>query len=340
MILIFLFFLKKNSFLEEDLYIIWNGESLNNIIFFVSSEGLIYYVDFFKGEIIWNVNTGGYVYNSTSNSKISYIPSIDGFLYLFETEQGYRRLSLPIRDLVFMAPFRAESGEIFTSGKSTNVLFLNETNGNIISSFKSISNNYSKLADNQIIIVRVDYDLTVFDENQVFVRFSEFDIFLQSNNNDLIHSIIIKTNYNGTFLFIINNNKYIYSNLNFNGFITNIYGSEGKFSFEIKRNNLDLSKSSVIFLKSESGSLAFPSIPSNPPSKFEIIISNLNALPSNNNNEIFSPGIHQIRKPFVSFQQIKNDQKETIRNIVPIITVIEINYLFISLILIILFIII
>ena len=102
----------------------WTSQTNDKFIYIGTDDGFIHRINIFKGEVEWSVGTGGPMFDSKYQSTTTFFPSMDGFLVSFTPKYGYRRFPIPIRDLVFLAPFVAETGQIFTSGKSTKIYFV------------------------------------------------------------------------------------------------------------------------------------------------------------------------------------------------------------------------
>ena len=163
----------------------WDGQTKEERIFVETSDGKFYYVDFLEGKVIWSIETGGNVCTSTSSGQTTFVPSIDGYLFTYSLEYGFQRLAMSIRELVFTAPFRMSSGEIFSSGKRTTIFEIDERDGTILSVQSSNSttplinqnkenneNNDDFDEENHITIIRIDYDLSVYNGDSQLVRYS------------------------------------------------------------------------------------------------------------------------------------------------------------------------
>jgi len=335
----------KDDLIEADIASHWMGETKDSSFFIGSSDGFIHCIDIAKQKIIWSLNTTGSVCESVSTGATTFVPSIDGYLFTFKHEQGFRRLSLPIRDLVFVSPFKTESGEIFTAGKSATIFFVNKYNGSIISSYESKlpsstrMNDNENLNDNRIVVVRVDYDLSVFDGNHEFVRFSEYEIFSGASEKDDSYSLHIEAYFSGIVHISVNDSRFFV--VNTTDVVTSVFGSTGKLPFEMRRPDMEMAKSNVVFLTTEAGSIAFPAKPISAPSKFEMIVSRINAAPPQNKDDTLSSGVHKVRGPFVSFRKVEFNSRNpgTVNDFVePSLIIMSINYGVVSLSLIIVYI--
>ena len=287
---VFFFFSLIKSF-ENDVIYNWDGQTYENKIFIVTSDGKLFYIDFLNGTIIWSIETGGDVCSSISSSQTTYVPSIDGYMYTYSPDYGFQKMALSIKELVFTAPFRTRSGEIFSSGKQTTIFTVNPINGNIInvqSSNSSLLNNQQNTKEeeesnkgNFITIIRVDYELTVYNENSQLVRYSEFQIFSQENdeeNEPILYNLDIETQFTGLIKIRINESKEIY--LELPGIVTGIYGSEEKFNYQILGNDSD---SDVMFLTDKS--LAIPPKPTDITNELHEITDSKEDVDENEKNE-------------------------------------------------------
>lgn len=229
----------------------WSGDTYDDHIYVETANGTFYYLNVLTGEIEWSLNTGGKVCTSMSTGKTTYVPSIDGFLYSYNQESGFQRLPMSIRELAFTAPFRARSGEIFTSGKTTSIFFINITNGNITSSF--VSNNSVPMENidmpksDHITITRVDYDLYVIEQTSQLVRYSEFEIFSIPVETPIHQFIDIQTHLENTIIITVNETNQ--TSVSIPDFVTGVYGNEGKFEYAIVgTESSELNENNMIFL--------------------------------------------------------------------------------------------
>jgi len=313
MFLFFLFFQKyfSDSLVETGIYTEWFSKSDDSYIFISTADGRIHKIDILSGQVLWSVDSGGGVFNYTSTGRTVFIPSIDGFLFTFMRDYGYRRVSLPIRDLVFIAPFRTETGEIFSSGKSTSVYFIDHETGEIISSYKSNTTipaqNGEQLNFRDLILVRVDYELNIFDATSEIIKVSEFDVFSGAKyGKTVLQNIKVMTTFNGAISISVNGT--ITSQLKLNSVPTSVFGSEGKYTYELVSNGAKLPRTNVLFLRGPNCPVAIPAKPLTTPSKFEILMSGMPALPGDKgveNRQQFGYGLFDVRRPFASFKPLR-----------------------------------
>ncbi|KAH0790027.1 NAD(P)-dependent oxidoreductase [Histomonas meleagridis] len=222
---------------------------------------------------------------------------------------GFRRLPLPIRDLVFMSPFKTESNEIFASGKTTTMFFINEQ-GEVTYKYRSNSTIPRQSGDyikNDFVIVRVDYSLNVFDSSSKIIKYSDFDTFSTLPQESAKQKITVTTTLSGGITVSIGNDVLCQTKIQ--GTPIYVYGPDsGKFNFRMKSSGEKLSKSSVFFQLIGDAIIAIPSHPLKIPSKFEILMYGLPALPGEagpGNYEDFRFGVHDIHRPFFSFAPLQ-----------------------------------
>lgn len=284
----------NDALIEAGIVYIWEGYSEDTRVFVGTSDGLFHYIDIEYGKVLWTIDTGGSVCNSTSSSKTTFIPSIDGYLYAYTEEQGYRRLALPIRDLIFIAPFRTQSGEIFSSAKSTTIFALDQQTGKISTTYRSNNTNPSQnskeLNQNKLIILRVDYDLLVYDSSNQFVRYSEFEIFPNPIKNPKITTIEIRTLFNNMIAITSNGTRRV--EVIIPGIVTSVYGSAGKFTYKTLSNEEEVSNGFTFFLNENKGGMAIPALPQAPPTRLESLLSNIPMLPRVTRKEPLTTGLH------------------------------------------------
>lgn len=329
MLLLFLFlpFLSKNVETEgkDDTIAIaglltdWYGTTEDSYIYVATANGYFHYIDILTGDIIWSVDTGGYVFDSTETEKTSFIPSLDGYLFIFINNYGYRRIPLPIRDLVFFSPFKTETGEIFTSGKSTSFFYVDKK-GKILytytfnSTIPSQGSVTSKSQDEGCTIFRIDYTLNIFESNSKVIKFTEFDILPRSNSREnenlppIEHKIKVTTTFSGGITISVNGT--VTAQLNLDGIPTAVFGSNGKLDFEMTSSGQPLSRTSVAFMKFNGNNVAVPSKPLKVPKHYDILTYGLPALPGTRgprNDEPFNYGIFDIKSPFVAFGPLQSN---------------------------------
>lgn len=330
MILLFLFFpffcINKESEGNDNTIAIaglstdWCGVTDDSYIYIATANGYFHYIDILTGEVIWSVDTGGGIFDSTETDKSTFIPSVDGFLFTFINNYGYRRIPLPIRDLVFFSPFRTETGEIFTSGKSTSFYYVNDK-GKIVYSYTFNStiptqgNAPSKSPNDGWVIFRIDYTLNIFESESKMVKFSEFDIIPRPNfhNNDgnefpNEHKIKVTTTFNGGVTISVNGT--VTAQLQLKGIPISVFGSCGKFGFEMNSDGQPMSRTSVAFMNINGNNVAVPSRPLKTPKHYDILTYGLPALPGSRgprNDDRFSYGIFDIKNPFVAFGPLQSN---------------------------------
>ena len=337
---VFLFILSVSSY-ENGVVYNWDGLTYENKIYLVTSDGYLYYIDFINGKILWSIETGGDVCSSISSAQTTYVPSIDGFMYTYSPDYGFQKMALSIKELVFTAPFRTRSGEIFSSGKQTTIFTVDPSDGSIInvqSSNTSLLNQYPNIKEKEsikeedyITIIRIDYELTVYNQNSQLVRYSEFQIFSQEDDQGgehVLYNLDIETQFSGLMLIRINESKEVH--IQIPGVVTGVYGSEEKFNYQILGNDSD---SDVMFLTDKS--LAIPSKPTDESSDthsntgtnevddIQKDNNNVQDMPNENNLDEYTPGFHEIKTEYASFQKLPNLPKETDDEVVPQTSVVD-----------------
>lgn len=281
--LIYLFFsliyctaTKLQSISMADIITEWKGITDDIFIYIGTVDGYFHCVNIITGEVLWSVDTEGCIFSSTEAEKRTFIPSLDGYLFTYFNEFGYKRIPLPIRDLVFMSPFRTENGEIFTSEKSTTIFFINHS-GEVTLTYHSnsttpLKNDFPAKNSDDIVVIRINYLLNVIDETSKIIKFSEFDIFTGSNHLEAQKIITVITSFSGNV--IIKINETVTTQFKINGVPTSVYGSSGKFEFKMsvddeqstsyQNENIFNSDSMAIFIELEGNSIAIPSRPFSP----------------------------------------------------------------------------
>lgn len=254
----------------------WKGKIDDIFIYIGTLDGFFHCVNVLTGEALWSVDTEGYIFGSTETEERTFIPSLDGYLFTYFNEFGYKRIPLPIRDLVFMSPFRTENGVIFTSEKSTSIFFINDS-GNVTLTYHSNSTNPTKndfpaKNSDDLVVVRINYLLNVIDETSKIIKFSEFDIFTGSNSCDAQQDVTVTTSFSGSVLITVNGT--VTAQFKINGIPTSVYGSSGKFDFKMNIDNDQADSdqydnsfnvdSMAVFVELEGNSIAIPSRPSSP----------------------------------------------------------------------------
>ncbi|KAH0794849.1 kinase-like domain-containing protein [Histomonas meleagridis] len=308
----------SETLVEQGTSIEWFGKSCDSGVFLGTADGTIHYIDSETGEVKWTLSTDGNVYGSSSSGGVStFIPSLDGYLFSYN-QYGFRRLPLPIRDLVYFSPFRTETGEVFTSGKTTSVYFL-DSKGKVLTSYRSnttIPAQSIQITDkDEISIVRVDYELNVFNTESEIVRFAEFDIYSECENKGSQQNFVnVTTTINGAVIISINGT--VKSQLKINGLPTSVFGSNGIFDFSVKNNGLPFPRSNIQILELYSSFIAVPSRPLHIPSKYELLISGLPQLPGKvheksdddfDDRKTFGPGFVDVERTFAQFKPLSNN---------------------------------
>ncbi|EAY17085.1 hypothetical protein TVAG_297640 [Trichomonas vaginalis G3] len=308
-----------SGLIETGLKVEWTCKTHGKKIFLATADGYITCVNIMTGDILWRIPTGSHMFNYTSTGRSVYIPSIDGFMFTFVPKYGYKRLSLPIRDLAYMSPFRTETGEIFSSTTTTTMIYVDPDNGTIHASYKPNEvmprkEYFNGTLDNDTVIIRTDYVLNVYDNTNEIVRFTDFDIYSSEADYDTcVYDVKINSAFNHGGLYISINDSQIVSQIRVKGSPINIFGYNNKFTFELFASGERLPKSKVYFTSTPYGPIAIPSRPLKKPSKFEILMKGLPAIEGtegvSNNNQINGYGLFDVRRPFVVFQPLNPRSK-------------------------------
>ena len=302
----------------------WTGKAVDPFIFIGTADGKIHYVDILNGNVLWSLDTEGPVFSSTETGATTYVPSLDGYLFAFVKNYGYRRVPLPMRDLDFLAPFKTETGEVFQSAKSTQLFFLNEW-GEVTSSYKSntsVPTQAGVAMGRQMTIVRINYAISVVSSDPEeqwckVVRYSEFDICTGKESDVLAHEIEVTTGFNGGVTISVNGT--ITSQLYLRGVPVSVYGPEGRFDFHVDMNGHPLGKHAVVFLTLEGYHVAIPVKPLKTPAKVEMLMHGLPALAGDQAPKVsdsFALGIQNVKRPFFLFESYKKGDPNRPANMV------------------------
>ncbi|OHT16422.1 hypothetical protein TRFO_02678 [Tritrichomonas foetus] len=295
--------------IEQGLTTEWFGTTFGDSIYVGTADGHFHRVNLKTGDVEWSFDTGGPTFNSTYSRSMTYFPSIDGFLVSYFPKYGYRRFPIPIRDLVFLAPFVSENGQIFTSGKSMTIFFLDD-NGNVISSFTSNSSiPIQSIEGDKTTIVRVDYSLSIHGDSSESIKYSEFSIISANNpqdeeNNVTNHPQIVKatTTFGGAVSITVDDKV---TQFMVPGTPVSIVGSEGVFDFTTEKAGLPLSEDEIFLLNCSGSPLAIPPRPlkslSNDGLKDDL--PQLNGTQGSENNESLVEGSHALR-PFMYIRSL------------------------------------
>lgn len=253
----------------------WKGTTDDIYIYIGTIDGYFHCINILTGDVLWAVDTEGCIFGSTETEKRTFIPSLDGYLFTYFNEFGYKRIPLPIRDLVFMSPFKTENGEIFASEKSTSIFFINES-GKITQTYHSNStvpliNEFPKQNSDCLVVVRTNYLLNVIDKSSKIIKFAEFDIFTGSSQSEAQNIITVTTMFSGSVIITVNGT--FTAQFKINGVPTSVYGSFGKFEFKMNieespktddSENMFTGDSIAVFIELEGNSIAIPSKPFSP----------------------------------------------------------------------------
>lgn len=303
----------------------WEGKTVEPFIFIGTADGRIHYIDILSGTILWSLDTDGPVFSSTETGATTYVPSLDGYLFAFVKNYGYRRVPLPMRDLDFLAPFRTETGEIFASAKSTALYFLDE-NGQVTSSYKtntSIPTQAGSYSSLSMTIVRINYAISCLGLDETgqphhrVVRYSEFDICTGKELEEPTHLIQVTTGFNGGVTISINGT--ITSQLMVPGSPVSVYGPNGRFDFHVDINGHPLGKHAVVFMTLGDCHVAIPVKPLKPPAKVETLMHGLPALAGDQapkKSDSFALGIQNVKRPFFLFESYKKGDPNRPANMV------------------------
>jgi hypothetical protein len=132
------------------------------------------------------------------------------------------------------------------------------------------------------------------------------DIFAGRGADQNSHSVRITTTFSGGVAISVN--ETITAQTRVRGYPVSVYGSSGKFDFQMNMNGHSMGKHSVVFMNMESIHVAVPSHPLTTPSKFEILTNGLPALPGSRRPPVedkFNYGVHEVRRPFFDFSTMR-----------------------------------
>lgn len=285
----------------------WSTTTNENYFYIGTDDGFIHRVDVITGEVVWSVSTGGPIFDSKYQSTTTFFPSIDGFLVSFSPKYGYRRFPIPIRDLVFLAPFIAETGQIFTSGKSTSIYFV-DRDGLISSTIKSnASIPVQSIDGDKTTLVRIDYSLNINGEISEVIRYSEFSV--KPSNKDLRYlqnknTISVTTTFSGGVNLKVNDTVYQFS---VTGTPTIVFDSNGPFEFITERDGVPLGVDDLFLLNSNGAPVAVPSGPLTTVENSGLLIDDMPMINGkkgeDNNRYSLVEGQHEMN-PFIYFKSL------------------------------------
>lgn len=280
----------------------WYGQVSDRCVYIGTHDGRFHCVDLIDGDILWSIDTGGPVHTSTEVGATTYVPSIDGYLFAFVKNYGYKRVPMPIRDLVFFAPFRTESGEIFASAKSTEMYVLNRE-GELQYTLQATSSipAQSGLQTDKITLIRINYIMHVTEEGEggcKMIKVSEFDVNCDSDSN-ITHEIMITTSFTGAVMIYMNGE--VISQCKVPGIPVTVVSSHGKFNFEMTKDGQVLEKHDVLFTALGDCNIAIPSRPLKTPSRIDTLLHGLPALEGvqgPGKKLDYSNGLHRVGRPY------------------------------------------
>ncbi|OHT05033.1 hypothetical protein TRFO_27354 [Tritrichomonas foetus] len=251
----FLFFpfftqsVKKEKTSAQKIRTEWYAETRDRHIYVGTSNGLVHFVNIFTGNVDFSIDTGGYLFNSTTSGSYTFLPSIDGFLLSYN-DTKIKRFPQPIRNF---EP-QTSNGEITISSTNKSVSYVvNEKDGNILIN----KNNNGILPAGYTRIVRTDYSLKINDSTAT-LRYSDFNI--TNNIQQIIYPQEVKvlTSFHGDIILMVNNSKKIKQKIN--GIPIVVFGTGGLFNFQ-SHSSLSVASDQVILIRKASNAFALPPVP-------------------------------------------------------------------------------
>ena len=280
----------------------FKGKFSGSHIYITTIDGFLTCINIFSGDIEWKVYTGSPLFQSTDMEPTKFIPSIDGFLYTFNEEYGYKRMLLPFDKLAYLAPFKTECGKLFLGKKADDCYFINGETGELYRNFSSESTeseNYEhENMMNFVQVIKQTYTLRCFHNKAESITSTDFSIFTSESLDIPYDDILIKTFQNGGISISLNGS--IVSQTRIPLMPINIYSPHGKFKFQITLNGEKIHKSKVLFLNFSYGPIAFPVRPSKIPKDEEFLIYGLPAIGGmgTSNHKTFQYGVIDVWKPY------------------------------------------
>lgn len=306
----FLTFCQTSELVAQGISSRWTASTSENYFYIGTDDGFIHQVNINTGEVEWSVATGGPIFNSKYQTTTTFFPSIDGFLVSFSPKYGYRRFPIPIRDLVFLAPFVAETGQIFTSGKSTTIFFVDD-DGSIVSTIQSnASIPVQSIDGDKTTLVRIDYSLNINGEISEVIRYSEFSV--KPSNKEIVNAqkqnqnhITITTTFSGGVHLKVNDNTYSFS---VGGIPSIVFSSSGPFEFTTERDGVPFGSDDLFLLNSNGSPVAVPSGPLKTVENSGLLMDEMPMIDGkkgedNNNQYSLVEGQHEMN-PFIYFKSL------------------------------------
>ena len=283
---------------EYGLPVIWSGQTFGDYVYAVTLDGKFYRLDLSSGSIDYEIDTGGPLFNSTYSQTVNYFPSIDGYLVSYFPKYGYRRFPISIRDLVFLAPFQADNGEVFTSSKSTSLFMLDEL-GNLISSLSSQSAlPLINFDENRMSVFRMDYALNILNDKTQVIRASEISIMQGGVTKQLCSNVTVRTSGSS----VIVTRDGLETSFLLPGIPVSIIGANGVFDFQAE----GLNTGEMLVWKYGETLIGVPSAKLKPAPNDGMLEDNLPVIygeGGNDVNDTLDAGSHELQ-PFMYFKPL------------------------------------
>jgi hypothetical protein len=290
----------------------WTGRTDGHVIHVGTSGGSLHKVDIDKTETLCTIQVGTSIVRSTTTASAAYVPSLDGFLFVFVNTTGYQRFPIPIRELHYSAPFRTETGEIFTAtiGRS---LYRYDMKCRLLSESHSshpFPTDTSISGDPGILRVALtDHHLYLIGNSAEEIKYSEVHLGYPPGtpgNRIVIITATVSPLFDGVIIISVDG---IYrGTVRINGIPTSVFGSEGKFVFQLEQTGRKLPHHGVLFTEMNGSRVAIPMHPLHGSSHFWLLADNLTALPGGSGHVTllkYSSGMHKVAGSFFGFAPLR-----------------------------------
>ncbi|KAJ5070909.1 ire1-related [Anaeramoeba ignava] len=204
-------------------YLLWHGASnqinIKDTLNIIEFNGNIHSIDLKTGKQNWVIETNKLVFESkfeVTDPRTFFIPNLNGNIYSCKKEEEIKPRLVPMK--IFMeSPYVSSDGTIYLTSKKTNLLCINNKNGEIISSQalddeNTVSQCKNEIQQDIIVLVRSDNLIFAIDQettqNLWNMSFSNFhminpffeEIKMDSKVNEIDSNYYIITLQNGTVL--------------------------------------------------------------------------------------------------------------------------------------------
>jgi hypothetical protein len=219
---------------------IWAAESQYDKIFIGTGDGFVHDIDIFSGAIVWSLDTGGSMFNSTAASASPHAVSIDGYLYT-DGETGLTRWPVPVRELSQVAPVTARARENIVSSKSITSLIIDEDgapcDGAVVAEKPTAT------------ITRVNYVVNI-TTNREIIRWSELTVVTPPDSESYLHSVKVVSHFDGAVVVVVNDTYRTRTVLK--SYPISVHGTNGIFGFMTNFRNGPMPSTSLALLETPS----------------------------------------------------------------------------------------